>query len=599
MSGSDACGRKRPLYVRADRSHYSSSKKRKAHSVAAAQARWNKENTPTQSKQTPVTSTKSLVAAPSLPAHRQQQQENIVAPQCTIDGCRIVNIQALSEAIHVLTTHSTSCGGSCIIEGETRSGLASVFHATCTKCHAKFPVKSSDRITPGGSKVMWSVNVAAVLAQMATGGGLTRLNSTLSFLEVPGMQKRMYLTTEQFLGEAMQQQLFEAMAQVGVEEKQHAIDTADYHQGVPAVSVVADGGWSKRSHKHSYNAKSGVAVIFGVHTKKLLFLGVRNKYCSICAIAEKRHQEVPTHKCYKNWEGSSSSMESDIVAEGFRLSEQHHGVRYMRVTADGDSSLMSTLIQSVPYGPFIQKVECANHACKCYRSRLEALAKDHSEFRGKGGLTKRAIQRLTIGARIAIRMHSSTGNVQQLRHDLRNGPRHVFGDHSLCNPEFCKHVPSSSPDDDSSPDPDDVLLTTEEEHSFQSFAEQIDDIVAQEIADNPTTHDEADAQIGQSTDAMDSLPAGLFAKVMACGDRLVVMAPQLISNQTSNLAECFMSIRCCFDGGKQYNRIQKGSFQYRCCAAGLRVQNGCQWPVSFWKETTGEESGQVNIMQYT
>lgn len=599
MSGSDACGRKRPLYVRADRSHYSSSKKRKAHSVAAAQARWNKENTPTQSKQTPVTSTKSLVAAPSLPAHRQQQQENIVAPQCTIDGCRIVNIQALSEAIHVLTTHSTSCGGSCIIEGETRSGLASVFHATCTKCHAKFPFKSSDRITPGGSKAMWSVNVAAVLAQMATGGGLTRLNSTLSFLEVPGMQKRMYSTTEQFLGEAMQQQLFEAMAQVGVEEKQHAIDTADYHQGVPAVSVVADGGWSKRSHKHSYNAKSGVAVIFGVHTKKLLFLGVRNKYCSICAIAEKRHQEVPTHKCYKNWEGSSSSMESDIVAEGFRLSEQHHGVRYMRVTADGDSSLMSTLIQSVPYGPFIQKVECANHACKCYRSRLEALAKDHPEFRGKGGLTKRAIQRLTIGARIAIRMHSSTGNVQQLRHDLRNGPRHVFGDHSLCNPEFCKHVPSSSPDDDSSPDPDDVLLTTEEEHSFQSFAEQIDDIIAQEIADNPTTHDEADAQIGQSTDAMDSLPAGLFAKVMACGDRLVVMAPQLISNQTSNLAECFMSIRCCFDGGKQYNRIQKGSFQYRCCAAGLRVQNGCQWPVSFWKETTGEESGQVNIMQYT
>ena len=74
------------------------------------------------------------------------------------------------------------------------------------------------------------------------------------------------------------------------------------------------------------------------------------------------------------------------MAEGFRLSEQHHGVRYMRVTADGDSSLMLTLIQSVPYGPFIQKVEWSNHACKCYRCRLEALAKDHPEFRGKGGV---------------------------------------------------------------------------------------------------------------------------------------------------------------------------------------------------------------------
>ena len=29
----------------------------------------------------------------------------------------------------------------------------------------------------------------------------------------------------------------------------------------PAITVVVDGGWSKRSHKHYYNAKSGVGVI--------------------------------------------------------------------------------------------------------------------------------------------------------------------------------------------------------------------------------------------------------------------------------------------------------------------------------------------------
>ena len=84
----------------------------------------------------------------------------------------------------------------------------------------------------------------------------------------------------------------------------------------------------------------------------------------------------------------------------------------MRVTADGDSSVMSTPIQSVQYGPFIQKIECANHACKCYRSRLEAFAKDHPQFCGKGGLTKRAIQRLTVGAQMAIKMHSRTGCVR-------------------------------------------------------------------------------------------------------------------------------------------------------------------------------------------
>ena len=33
------------------------------------------------------------------------------------------------------------------------------------------------------------------------------------------------------------------------------------------------------SNDNNYNANSRAAVIFGLHTNKLLFLGVRNKYC--------------------------------------------------------------------------------------------------------------------------------------------------------------------------------------------------------------------------------------------------------------------------------------------------------------------------------
>ena len=39
------------------------------------------------------------------------------------------------------------------------------------------------------------------------------------------------------------------------------MESGDSHQGVSAVIVVVDGGWSKQCHKHSYNAKSVVAVI--------------------------------------------------------------------------------------------------------------------------------------------------------------------------------------------------------------------------------------------------------------------------------------------------------------------------------------------------
>ena len=342
---------------------------------------------------------------------------------------------------------------------------------------------------------------------MTTGGGLNRLNATLALLDVPGMYKRMFAATEALLGMEMMKQLATSMQKVATKEREHAISMNSYHQGIPAITVVVDGGWSKRSHKHSYNAKSGVAVIFGRHTKRLLHLGVRNKFCCVCAISTNKACAIPTHTCYKNWTGSSAAMESDIIAEGFRLSEQLYGLRYMFVIGDGDSSVMATIRQSVLYGVYVNKIECANHACKAYRSRVEALAKNNPQFRGKGGLTKKAIQRLTIGARMAIKMHSSTHNINQLRHDLHNGPSHVFGDHSNCTSQFCTHRTT-------------VASTMQEDST-----------------------------------------------------------------------ECYMSVCCNFDGGKQYNRVQGGAFQHRCNAAGLQVRHGREWPLSFWQETTGSAPG--------
>jgi hypothetical protein len=51
------------------------------------------------------------------------------------------------------------------------------------------------------------------------------------------------------------------MLKAGQEERELAIQRNDLHQGVPAITVITDGGWSKRSHKHSFNAMGGVAII--------------------------------------------------------------------------------------------------------------------------------------------------------------------------------------------------------------------------------------------------------------------------------------------------------------------------------------------------
>ena len=41
-----------------------------------------------------------------------------------------------------------------------------------------------------------------------------------------------------------------AMLEAGKEEKRLAEQRGDYHQGVPAITVVVDDGWSKCSNKH-------------------------------------------------------------------------------------------------------------------------------------------------------------------------------------------------------------------------------------------------------------------------------------------------------------------------------------------------------------
>ena len=81
-------------------------------------------------------------------------------------------------------------------------------------------------------------------------------------------------------------------------------------------------------------------------------------------------------------QGPPCAMEPDIILEGFNQSIAMHGVQYMYLIGDGDSSVYNTILTGVPYGHDMKKVECANHVVKCYRTRLEAVVKDNPEYGG-------------------------------------------------------------------------------------------------------------------------------------------------------------------------------------------------------------------------
>ena len=146
--------------------------------------------------------------------------------------------------------------------------------------------------------------------------------------------------------------------------------------------------------------------IFWAATKKLLYIGVRNKYCAICSIAKKHSSPPPQHICFKNWSSYSTAVEADIIAAGLQQFEAMHRARYMKVVGIGDSSVLYTIHTTVPYGTDVSKLECANHSVNCYRSHLEQMVKDFADFKGHGNLSKSTIIKIAYGEGCTIHRRS-------------------------------------------------------------------------------------------------------------------------------------------------------------------------------------------------
>lgn len=323
----------------------------------------------------------------------------------------------------------------------------------------------------------------------------------------------------------------ETMIQAGKEEKILAIRNGDVSlDGTPYITVVVDGGWSHRSFGHRYTSTSGVACVIGLRTKKLLYVGVRNKYCYTCEY-RKRNNIAERHDiCYKNWNGTSPGMESDMIVEAFSSSMDIHGLQYRIMIGDGDSSTYKKIKENVSYGRHVIKRECANHVIKNYTKALFNLQKQLGN-NGKKILSNAKIMKLKLVARMAI-IHNAKNElgIEFLRDDLKNGPKHVFNIHTHCKPYYCK---------------------------------------------SPECEKNAETNVTSIK---------IIEKVHDVLKMIVQKAPQLTTNDTSNLAENYMSLVAKFSGGKQINRGNKGSYTNRSYGAALDFQLGPEWSYKTWKK---------------
>ena len=185
--------------------------------------------------------------------------------------------------------------------GESRHyGLTSVIVCQCIKYNVLFRFTTLNVISYDFSD-HYSGNIGAVLEQIATGGGANHLMEQFACVQVPSLSCRRFIQMECSLGTAFEAMVGENLLIAGQKEKQLAIQQENYYNGVLAITVVVDAGWSKCSHKHSYNANFGIGVILGAATKALLFIGIRNKYCSVCAISARNNVTAPPHQYFRNW----------------------------------------------------------------------------------------------------------------------------------------------------------------------------------------------------------------------------------------------------------------------------------------------------------
>lgn len=193
-----------------------------------------------------------------------------------------------------------------------------------------------------------------------------------------------------------------------------------------------------------------------METNKLMYLGVRNSFCFLCARSKSEGKPAPPHTCYKNYTGPATGMEQSIIVEGFNKSLEQHGLLYLNYLGDGDSSVFARIQEQVSYGRYVQKIECSNHITRAFSDGLHKLARNTLyPLEGRrvltetvGGVTR--IERLVKGVRTAIKSAATLDDKVEacsvLRQDVSNALNHVCGKHdkcrSFCNRKFMGNVTS-------------------------------------------------------------------------------------------------------------------------------------------------------------
>lgn len=172
-----------------------------------------------------------------------------------IEGRRLMDVGYVFKKIANIIHQPFGCTFSnLILTRERKFGWYSEFHYTCAMCGMKEVIESED---PNSS--LMKVNLAVVTGAVNSGQGYSQLEILTALLNIPNMSNHLYQKLHAEVEEFTSATAWESMSCAAKEEAELAIKNGEVNEdGVPLITVIADGAWSKRSYKINYNALSGV-----------------------------------------------------------------------------------------------------------------------------------------------------------------------------------------------------------------------------------------------------------------------------------------------------------------------------------------------------
>ncbi|XP_011859766.1 PREDICTED: uncharacterized protein LOC105557195 [Vollenhovia emeryi] len=340
-------------------------------------------------------------ASTSQSAKKLKTGQDIDVTVCANFGYRILNFATVFSAISNVVK-CKKCNGDVEFMESSIRGLGFKLVISCNSCEPT-SVDSSPLI----NNKAYDINKRIVFAFRLLGIGLRGIEKFCGIMDLPKMIYHSFYDTviENICTAA------ESVCNVSMENavKEEQKLTTEMGKG-PGLTVSGDGTWRKRGFSSHY----GVSTIIGHYSGKVIDLIIKSSYCKACEYWSKTlgtveyelWKENHEEECSNNHEGSSGKMEVDSIIEMFSRSIQKYNVCYTNYIGDGDSKTYKAIVDANPYEEKVIKKECIGHVQKRMGTRLRNVKKANKGLGGRGNLTDKLINELTVYYGLAIRRSS-------------------------------------------------------------------------------------------------------------------------------------------------------------------------------------------------